>query len=80
MQVDDVHSSHSQTGTVNHASDISVERDVVEVEVGSLDLPLGSSWDSHAARDVLPPVVGIVVEPQLQRPGTQLPAESSAKG
>lgn len=38
VEFDDVHGGHGESGSVDHAADISVEVDVVEVGLGSSDL------------------------------------------
>ena len=38
VQLDDVHGGHGKPGAVNHAADIAVEGDVVQVEVGCCHL------------------------------------------
>src|SRR5690606_27694626 len=36
VQVDDVHGTHGQTGTVDHAADVAVQSHVVQLELGSV--------------------------------------------
>ena len=38
VELDDVHRRHGEAGAVDHAADGAVERDVVEVVLGGLDL------------------------------------------
>src|SRR5690606_6743762 len=40
MQLDHVHGRHGKTGAVDHAADVAVQGDVVEVVLGRLDLGL----------------------------------------
>merc|ERR1719370_1514814 len=39
VQLDDVHGGHGQPGPVHHAPDVPVQGDIVQVVVGSLNLP-----------------------------------------
>ena len=38
VELDDVHRRHGEAGAVDHAADLAVERDVVEVELGGREL------------------------------------------
>merc|ERR1719250_464920 len=40
MQFDDVHGSHGQTCSINHAPYVTIQSDIVQVVVGSLHFPL----------------------------------------
>ena len=37
VQLDDVHGGHRETGTVDHAADIAVELDVVQIRLGGFN-------------------------------------------
>jgi len=41
VELDDVHRRHGEAGAVDHAADVAVEADVVEVELGRGDLAVG---------------------------------------
>jgi hypothetical protein len=50
IQLDDVHRRHGEAGAVDHAADLAVERDVVEVELRGLELLGVLSLSSRRAR------------------------------
>ena len=65
MHLDDIHSGHGEPGPVDHAADVSVQGDVVEVVVGGLHLPGVFLAPVPLVEDALLPEVGVVVELQL---------------
>lgn len=65
VQLDDVHGRHGQTGTVDKASNVTVQLDEVEVVLGRLDF-IGVFLRLVApGHDLLLSEVGVVVEPEL---------------
>ena len=60
--LDDVHGGHGQAGAVDHAADVAVELDVVEVELGGLHLERLLLVEVAQLGDVLVAEQGVVVE------------------
>src|SRR5689334_1312271 len=65
FQLDDVHRSHGEAGTVDHAADRAVELDVAEVELGRLDLHRIFFGKIAQLLEVRMAKLGIVVEADL---------------
>ena len=63
--LDDVHGRHRKPGAVDHAADVAVELDVVEVELRGLDLEWLFLVDVAHLGDVLVAVERVVVEVHL---------------
>jgi len=65
VELDDVHGGHGETGAVDKAANVTLELDEVEAGLSSANL-LGVLLRSIApAKDLLLPVVGVVVEAEL---------------
>src|SRR5919108_5807099 len=65
IKLDDVHGRHGQPRAVDHAADRAIERDVIEVVFGSLDLLLVFFREIAQRHDVRMTVKRVVVEPDL---------------
>ena len=65
VELDDVHRRHRQAGAVDHAADLAVELDVVEVELRGLDLERVLLVEVAHLDDVLVAEEGVVVEVHL---------------
>ena len=65
MQIDDVHRGHRQPGAVHHAPNVTIQGDVVEVEVGGLHLPLVLLGPVPLVEDSLLSELSVVIELQL---------------
>ena len=65
VELDDVHGGHGEAGAVDHAADLAVELDVVEVVLGGLDLGRVFLVDVAQLGDVLVPEERVVVEVDL---------------
>lgn len=65
VQLDDVHGGHGQTGTVDQAADVTVQLDEVEARLRSANL-IGILLSGVAPlKDLLLPVVCVVIETEL---------------
>ena len=65
VELDDVHGRHGEAGAVDHAADLAVELDVVEVVLGGLDLGGVLLLDVAQLLHVLVAEEGVVVEVDL---------------
>ena len=64
-ELDDVHGRHRQAGAVDHAADVAVELDVVEVELRGLDLERVLLVEVAQRGEVRVAEEGVVVEVHL---------------
>ena len=80
MQLDDVHGRHGEPGAIDHAADIAVESDVVEL--GALGLDLDRILLGFVAQpgDVGVPEQRVVVEAHLGVEGDQLSVAVTTSG
>merc|ERR1719370_2715402 len=65
MQLDDVHGGHGKPSAVNHAADIAVQGDVVQVVVGGLNFPGVLLAPIPLVKHSLLSEVGVVVKLEL---------------
>ena len=65
MQLDDVHSGHGETSTVDHAADVAVQGDVVQLELGGLDFLRVLLRPVTQREQIFLTELGVVVEPAL---------------
>ena len=72
VKLNDIHSGHGESGTVDEAADITVELDEVEANLGSLDLVGVLLGDVPPLEHLLLAEVGVVVEAELGVHGEDL--------
>ncbi len=62
MQFNNVHRRHCQSGTIHHAADVAVQRDVVEIVASSFDLAWILLRPVPLVKDGLLTALSIVIE------------------
>lgn len=65
VQLDDIHSSHGETSTVDETADVTVELDEVEARLGSTNLVSILLSGITPLKDLLLSEIGVVVETEL---------------
>ena len=65
VELDDVHGGHGEAGAVDHAADVAVELDVVQVVLGGLDFGRVFLVEVAQRQDVLVAEQRVVVEVHL---------------
>ena len=80
VKLDDVHGGHGQSGAVDHAADVAVERDVVEVVSGGLDLALVLLGPVSLIEYFLLSEIGVVVEAKFSVQAEVYKRKSSYSG
>ena len=63
--LDDVHGGHGQSGTVHHATDVTIEGDVIQVVVGCLNFGGVFLRPIALVEDLFLSEIGVVIEPNL---------------
>ena len=65
MQVNDIHGTHGQTGTIDHATDIAVEGNIVELPCRSFSFAgIFLRWIAHGLQ-VFVTIQGVAIDTQL---------------
>ena len=63
--LNDVHGGHGQAGTVHHATDVTIEGDVIQVVVGRLHFGGVFLRPIALVKDLFLSEIGVVIEPNL---------------